>query len=117
MGRAMALVGLEVGSELSGSTSLALMTGTTRGIVTRSKLVIKTQSIHKVDHKEMSRRVVLRLITSGLASASFVQIADVKVKPIKVGPPPGLSTELCESLATSSYSYSLFPICFIGKSS
>ena len=113
----MALVGLEVGSELSGSTSLALMTGTTRGIVTRSKLVIKTQSIHKVDHKEMSRRVVLRLITSGLASASFVQIADVKVKPIKVGPPPGLSTELCESLATSSYSYSLFPICFIGKSS
>ncbi|CAH1448359.1 unnamed protein product [Lactuca virosa] len=107
----MALVGLEVSSELSGSTSLALMTETSHGIVTRSKLVINTQSIHK----EMSRRVVLRLITSGLASASFVQIADVKVKPIKVGPPPGVSTELCESLATSSYSYSLFPICFIGK--
>ncbi|KAL4563117.1 hypothetical protein LXL04_027150 [Taraxacum kok-saghyz] len=101
----MALVGsigasrvlLKLNSDLSGSTSQAFTTGASHGIVTRSKLVFKTQSKH--DEKEISRRVVLRLITSMLASGYFVQIMLANAKLMNMDPPPHPSTRLLTSMA------------------
>ncbi|GKA04853.1 oxygen-evolving enhancer protein 3-2, chloroplastic-like protein [Tanacetum coccineum] len=70
-------------------SSLAVLTpvGNTRVGVTRTGLVVRAQQ----GESETSRRAVLGLIATGLASGSFVQAVLADAKPIKLGPPPPLS--------------------------
>ncbi|RQW16292.1 hypothetical protein EHS17_15875 [Rhodobacteraceae bacterium CH30] len=67
-------------------SSLAVLTpvGNTRVGVTRTGLVVRAQQ----SESETSRRAVLGLIATGLASGSFVQAVLADAKPIKLGPPP-----------------------------
>ncbi|TLM24471.1 hypothetical protein FEC38_19075, partial [Acinetobacter baumannii] len=67
-------------------SSLAVLTpvGNTRFGVTRTGLVVRAQQ----SESETSRRAVLGLIATGLASGSFVQAVLADAKPIKLGPPP-----------------------------
>ncbi|PWA68494.1 Photosystem II PsbQ, oxygen evolving complex [Artemisia annua] len=67
-------------------SSLAVFTpvGNTRVGVTRTGLVVRAQQ----GESETSRRAVLGLIATGLASVSFVQAVLADAKPIKLGPPP-----------------------------
>nr|GEV78581.1 oxygen-evolving enhancer protein 3-2, chloroplastic [Tanacetum cinerariifolium] len=70
-------------------SSLAVLTqvGNTRVGVTRTGIVVRAQQ----GESETSRRAVLGLIATGLASGSFVQAVLADAKPIKLGPPPPLS--------------------------
>ena len=85
---------LEGSLQLSGSTRLNV-NGNGRLAMTRSGLTIRAQ---QVAEPETSRRAVLGLVATGLASGSFVQAVLAEAKPIKVGPPPPPSGGLRKSL-------------------
>ena len=85
---------LEGSLQLSGSTRLNV-NGNGRLAMTRSGLTIRAQ---QVAEPETSRRAVLGLVATGLASGSFVQVVLAEAKPIKVGPPPPPSGGLRKSL-------------------
>ncbi|CAH1440025.1 unnamed protein product [Lactuca virosa] len=76
---------LEGSLQLNGSTRLTPV-GNNRIGVSRSGLVVRAQQGQ--GEKETSRRAVLGLIATGLASGSFVQAVLADAKPIKLGPPP-----------------------------
>ena len=84
-------------------SSLAVLTpvGNTRVGVTRTGLVVRAQQ----SESETSRRAVLGLIATGLASGSFVQAVLADAKPIKLGPPPPPSGGLRKSPIFSSYPF------------
>ncbi|CAI9270158.1 unnamed protein product [Lactuca saligna] len=76
---------LEGSLQLNGSTRLTPV-GNNRISVSRSGLVVRAQQGQ--GESETSRRAVLGLIATGLASGSFVQAVLADAKPIKLGPPP-----------------------------
>ena len=51
---------------------------------------------------QSSRRAMLSLVATGLATGSFVQVVLIDAKPIKVGPPPPPSGRLRMSLSPPS---------------
>nr|XP_043609063.1 oxygen-evolving enhancer protein 3-2, chloroplastic-like [Erigeron canadensis] len=77
---------LEGSLQLNGSTRLTPV-GNGRVAVSRTGLVVKAQQ----GESETSRRAMLGLIATGIASGSFVQAVLADAKPIKLGPPPPLS--------------------------
>lgn len=121
----MALIGLFGSSQfvlkehlrLSGFTRLNLEVGNCCSIMPRARLL--TNSQYKYDEKQMSRRVMLQLVTTGLATSSLSHYVFAKVKPVKVESTPPSSihvkylTTSCHS--SSNYHYFLFPILFITK--
>nr|KAJ0226245.1 hypothetical protein LSAT_V11C100047590 [Lactuca sativa] len=76
---------LEGSLQLNSSTRLTPV-GNNRIAVSRSGLVVRAQQGQ--GESETSRRAVLGLIATGLASGSFVQAVLADAKPIKLGPPP-----------------------------
>ncbi|KAL7617525.1 hypothetical protein Lser_V15G04528 [Lactuca serriola] len=76
---------LEGSLQLNSSTRLTPV-GNNRISVSRSGLVVRAQQGQ--GESETSRRAVLGLIATGLASGSFVQAVLADAKPIKLGPPP-----------------------------
>lgn len=89
---------LEGSLQLNSSTRLTPV-GNNRIAVSRSGLVVRAQQGQ--GESETSRRAVLGLIATGLASGSFVQAVLADAKPIKLGPPPPPSGGLRKSPATS----------------
>ncbi|KAI3676697.1 hypothetical protein L1987_86310 [Smallanthus sonchifolius] len=83
--RGSSLAVLEGSLQLNGSTRLAPM-GNGRAGVARTGLVVRASQGQ--GESETSRRAVLGLIATGLASGSFVQAVLADAKPIKLGPPP-----------------------------
>ncbi|KAI3510347.1 hypothetical protein L1887_17270 [Cichorium endivia] len=83
--RGSSLAVLEGSLQLNGSTRLTSV-GNSRVAVSRSGLVVRAQQGQS--ESETSRRAVLGLIATGLASGSFVQAVLADAKPIKLGPPP-----------------------------
>ncbi|KAI3740834.1 hypothetical protein L2E82_31308 [Cichorium intybus] len=83
--RGSSLAVLEGSLQLNGSTRLTPI-GNSRVAVSRSGLVVRAQQGQS--ESETSRRAVLGLIATGLASGSFVQAVLADAKPIKLGPPP-----------------------------
>ncbi|KAI3742962.1 hypothetical protein L1987_60661 [Smallanthus sonchifolius] len=81
--RGSSLAVLEGSLQLNGSTRLTPM-GNGRAGVARTGLVVRASQ----GESETSRRAVLGLIATGLASGSFVQAVLADAKPIKLGPPP-----------------------------
>ena len=81
--RGSSLAVLEGSLQLNGSTRLAPI-GNGRAAVARTGLVVRASQADN----ETSRRAVLGLIATGLASGSFVQAVLADAKPIKLGPPP-----------------------------
>ncbi|XP_021828312.1 oxygen-evolving enhancer protein 3, chloroplastic-like [Prunus avium] len=77
---------LEGSLHLSGSSRLNIASSTNRLAVTKSGFAIRAQQAPA--EPETSRRAMLGLVASGLASGSFVQAVLAEAKPIKVGPPP-----------------------------
>ncbi|KAI3682898.1 hypothetical protein L1987_83252 [Smallanthus sonchifolius] len=73
------------GSSLASSTRLTQI-GNGHVGVARTGLVVRAQQGEA--ESETSRRAVLGLIATGLASGSFVQAVLADAKPIKLGPPP-----------------------------
>ncbi|XP_076893733.1 oxygen-evolving enhancer protein 3-2, chloroplastic-like [Bidens hawaiensis] len=74
------------GLKLNSSTRLTPIANGRVGVA-RTGLVVRA-SQGQVDQSETSRRAVLGLIATGLASGSFVQAVLADAKPIKLGPPP-----------------------------
>ncbi|KAK9265396.1 hypothetical protein L1049_003402 [Liquidambar formosana] len=76
--------------QLSGSTRLSAAAATTttnnRVAVHRSGFTLRAQQVPA--ESDTSRRAVLGLVATGLASGSFVQAVLAAAKSIKVGPPP-----------------------------
>ncbi|XP_076952154.1 oxygen-evolving enhancer protein 3-2, chloroplastic-like [Bidens hawaiensis] len=72
------------GLQLNSSTRLTPIANGRVGVA-RTGLVVRAS---QVDQTETSRRAVLGLIATGLASGSFVQAVLADAKPIKLGPPP-----------------------------
>ena len=83
--RGSSLAVLEGSLQLNSSTRLTPV-GNGRVGVARSGLVVRAQLGQ--GESETSRRAVLGLIATGLASGSFVQAVLADAKPIKLGPPP-----------------------------
>ncbi|KAI7757911.1 hypothetical protein M8C21_033604 [Ambrosia artemisiifolia] len=83
--RGSSLAVFEGSPQLNGSTRLTGI-GNTRVGVARTGLVVRAQQGQ--GESETSRRAVLGLIATGLASGSFVQAVLADAKPIKLGPPP-----------------------------
>ncbi|KAM0064928.1 putative oxygen-evolving enhancer protein [Helianthus debilis subsp. tardiflorus] len=83
--RGSSLAVLEGSLQLNGSARLSPM-GNGRVGVARTGLVVRAS--HGQVESETSRRAVLGLIATGLASGSFVQAVLADAKPIKLGPPP-----------------------------
>ncbi|OWM77636.1 oxygen-evolving enhancer protein 3-2, chloroplastic-like [Punica granatum] len=69
--------------QLSGSTRLAVPSGSSRVTVNRAGFSVRASA-----EAETSRRAVLGLVAAGLASGSFVQAVLAEAKSIKVGGPP-----------------------------
>ncbi|KAI3680592.1 hypothetical protein L6452_35365 [Arctium lappa] len=115
MARTMALVGLPGPSQalldddrcwLGGSTRLTLGVGNSNNIMTQTRLVIRTQYRH--DEGEMSRRVVVRLVTTGLALGSFTGVVFAEEKLIKQEERLDLKFKFSKFLGGSRPSFSLF---------
>ncbi|KAI3829344.1 hypothetical protein L1987_03464 [Smallanthus sonchifolius] len=85
MAQAVASMAGLLGSSLASSTRLTPI-GNGRVGVARTGLVVRAQQGEA--ENETSRRAVLGLIATGLASGSFVQAVLADAKPIKLGPPP-----------------------------
>uniref|UniRef100_A0A0F7CZ94 16 kDa subunit of oxygen evolving system of photosystem II n=1 Tax=Pelargonium transvaalense TaxID=158603 RepID=A0A0F7CZ94_9ROSI len=100
MAQAMAsMSGLVQGSTFLG-TSTRLNTNA-RTAVPRSVFTVRAQQQHQAtaDQPETSsRRAMISLVATGLASASFVQAVLAEARPIKVGPPPPPSGGLSGTL-------------------
>ncbi|PWA38375.1 Photosystem II PsbQ, oxygen evolving complex [Artemisia annua] len=100
--------------DLSGSARLNHMARNSHSITTH---VVKTE--YKHDEKAMSRRVVLKLITTSIASGSFAGNVLVGMKRIKACPAPpsgGLvKYHVTSCHDSSSFSYYIFPIFFIDR--
>uniref|UniRef100_A0A0F7H100 16 kDa subunit of oxygen evolving system of photosystem II n=1 Tax=Geranium maderense TaxID=28964 RepID=A0A0F7H100_9ROSI len=85
--------------------SLASITGTVLGgfnvpsatTTRRSVLTVRAQQ-DPSDTETSSRRAMISLVATGLASASFVQAVLAEARPIKVGPPPPPSGGLTGTL-------------------
>ncbi|XP_059661262.1 oxygen-evolving enhancer protein 3, chloroplastic-like [Cornus florida] len=77
---------LEGSLQLSGSTRLS-GAGSTRFAVSRPGFTVRAQQTGSTE-TETSRRAVLGLVATGLATGSFVQAVLAEAKSIKVGPPP-----------------------------
>ncbi|KVI01047.1 oxygen-evolving enhancer protein 3-2, chloroplastic-like [Cynara cardunculus var. scolymus] len=86
--RGSSLAVLEGSLQLNGSSRLTPV-GNGRVGVARSGLVVRAQQSQ--GEGETSRRAMLGLIATGLASGSFVQAVLADAKPIKLGPPPAPS--------------------------
>ncbi|KAI7746821.1 hypothetical protein M8C21_012610 [Ambrosia artemisiifolia] len=84
--RGSSLAVLEGSLQLNGSARLTPMGSNGRVSVARTGLVVRASHGHV--ESETSRRAVLGLIATGLASGSFVQAVLADAKPIKLGPPP-----------------------------
>ncbi|CAK7350897.1 unnamed protein product [Dovyalis caffra] len=79
---------LEGSLQLGGSNRLLnVPSNTTRVAVPRPGLTVRAQQ-QASGEPETSRRAMLGLVATGLASASFVQVVLAEALPIKVGPPP-----------------------------
>ncbi|KAK9068911.1 hypothetical protein SSX86_013027 [Deinandra increscens subsp. villosa] len=85
--RGSSLPVLEGSLHLNGSTRLTPI-GNNNGRVgaPRTGLVVRAQQGY--GESETSRRAMLGLIATGLASGSFVQAVFAEARPIKLGPPP-----------------------------
>uniref|UniRef100_A0A0F7CZ89 16 kDa subunit of oxygen evolving system of photosystem II n=1 Tax=California macrophylla TaxID=337344 RepID=A0A0F7CZ89_9ROSI len=97
MAQAMAsMTGLVQGSLLGGSTRLNAPATSAR----RSAFAVRAQQQHQdpADSETSSRRAMISLVATGLASASFVQAVLAEGRPIKVGPPPPPSGGLTGTL-------------------
>uniref|UniRef100_A0A0F7GZM8 16 kDa subunit of oxygen evolving system of photosystem II n=1 Tax=Erodium foetidum TaxID=337372 RepID=A0A0F7GZM8_9ROSI len=91
MAQAMAsMTGLVQGSLLGGSTRL-------NAPARRSVFTVRAQQ-DPADSETSSRRAMIGLVATGLASASFVQAVLAEGRPIKVGPPPAPSGGLTGTL-------------------
>ncbi|NBH87246.1 hypothetical protein D3Z56_31385, partial [Lachnospiraceae bacterium] len=75
---------LEGSLQLNGSTRLNPVGNGRVGVARTPGLVVRAQQ----GESETSRRAMLGLIATGLASGSFVQAVLADAKPIKIGPPP-----------------------------
>ncbi|NBH31855.1 hypothetical protein D3Z30_13055, partial [Staphylococcus warneri] len=75
---------LEGSLQLNGSTRLTPVGNGRVGVARTTGLVVRAQQ----GESETSRRAMLGLIATGLASGSFVQAVLADAKPIKIGPPP-----------------------------
>uniref|UniRef100_A0A0F7CZ90 16 kDa subunit of oxygen evolving system of photosystem II n=1 Tax=Erodium texanum TaxID=28960 RepID=A0A0F7CZ90_EROTE len=94
MAQAMAsMTGLLQGSLLGGSTRLNASAASGR----RSAFAVRALHHHQ-ESDTSSRRAVISLLATGLASASFVQAVLAEGKPIKVGPAPPPSGGLTGTL-------------------
>ncbi|PSS04729.1 Oxygen-evolving enhancer protein like [Actinidia chinensis var. chinensis] len=71
---------------VGGSTRLSPASGSIRAAVARPGLIVRAQQ--GPVELETTRRAVLGLVATGLASGSFVQAVLAEAKSIKVGPPP-----------------------------
>lgn len=80
---------LEGSLHLSGNTRLS-GAGNSRAVINRSGFSVRAQQMSSETEaaSQSSRRAVLGLIASGLATGSFVQAVLADAKKIKVGPPP-----------------------------
>ncbi|XP_057462761.1 oxygen-evolving enhancer protein 3-2, chloroplastic-like [Actinidia eriantha] len=71
---------------VGGSTRLSPASGSIRAAVARPGWIVRAQQ--SPVEPETTRRTVLGLVATGLASGSFVQAVLAEAKSIKVGPPP-----------------------------
>ncbi|GFZ06285.1 photosystem II subunit QA [Actinidia rufa] len=81
---------------VGGSTRLSPASGSIRAAVARPSLIVRAQQ--SPIEPETTRRAVLGLVATGLASGSFVQAVLAEAKSIKVGPPPPPSGGLSGTL-------------------
>lgn len=88
---------LEGSLQLNGSSRLTTP-GNTRIAVARPVFTVRAQQVSV--ETETSRRAVLGLVATGLASASFAREVLAAANPIKVGPPPPPSGGLRKSFVS-----------------